>query len=296
MKKPNSVVLHLHGYLVPAMGYVMLSRIQCLEQLIIVKPPSTKPELQIERIKPYPTALTELERLRKLDLTKPRDKPKDYSLSVASLNIRSLRKHFQDAKAHHSLIENDVICIQETWLEKGIEHGQNFSLPNKSSIFASGGPGQGVAIFFSDQFQPIGRIVEDHYSLAAVRSKKMVIINIYRSSDTIDHGLNARLLQFLNENTHQEETILVVGDFNFCERSNCNHIVRQVLLGENFKSLLDPPSATHMEGRCLDQAYLRRGENSDLNLRAHIGTCSYSDHDPVMVEVNEAKTLRRNGV
>ena len=174
VKKPTSIVLHLHGYLVPAMGYVMLSRIQCLDQLIIVRPPRSKPELEIERIKPYPSALTELERLQKLDLTQ---QEKDYSMSVASLNTRSLRKHFEDIKAHHSLIENNVICLQETWLEKGIENDQRFSLPNRSSVFASGGPGKGVAIFFSDQFQPIGTIVEEYYTLAAVKSEKMVIIN-----------------------------------------------------------------------------------------------------------------------
>ena len=79
----------------------------------------------------------------------------------------------------------------------------------------------------------------------------------------------------------------MVGDLNFCERSNSNHTVRQALLGENFKSLLDPPFASHMDGRCLDQAYLRRGGNGNLTLRAHVGTCSYSDHDPVIIEVLE---------
>ena len=108
-----------------------------------------------------------------------------------------------------------------------------------SSVFKRLGWRKGVAIFFSDQFQPIGTIVEEYYTLAAVRSEKMVIINIYRSNDTKDHGLNARLLQFLNENTHQE-TILVVEDLNFCERSNSNHTIRQTLLGENFKSMPGP--------------------------------------------------------
>ena len=283
VKKPTSIVLHLHGYLVAAMGYVMLSRIQCIDQLIIVRPPKTQPEFKIEDIKPYDSAMTELGRLQELDITK---QPKDYTMSVISLNIRSLRKHFEDVKAHHSLVANNVICLQETWLEKGIENCHNFSLPNKSSTFASGGPGKGVAIFFSDQFQPIATIVEEHYTLAAVRSEKMVIVNIYRSNDTQDHGLNARLVQLLDENIHQE-AILVVGDLNFCERSNSSHTVRQALLGENFQSLLDPPFASHMDGRCLDQAYLRREETSNLNLCAHVGTCSYSDHDPVIVEVFE---------
>merc|ERR1712018_42148 len=98
------------------MGYVMLSRIQCLDQLIIVRPPSSRPELQMERIKPWDAALTELNRLQTVDIT---SQARKCTMSVASLNISSLQKHFSDLEAFHSLMLNDVICLQETWLEEG---------------------------------------------------------------------------------------------------------------------------------------------------------------------------------
>ena len=122
--------------------------------------------------------------------------------------------------------------------------------------------------------------------MATVRSEKMTIVNIYRSREAKDEEFLSHLMEILNEDILQN-AILVVGDFNFCERDKSFHPIRQALLGGNFKSLLDPPFASHIDGNCLDQAYLRKGENSNLNLRAHVGTCSYSDHDPVIVEVIE---------
>ena len=137
VKKPTSLVLHLHGYLRSAMGYVMFSRVQCLAQLIIVRPPrsKTKPELDMERIKPFQEAMTELNRLREIDITRP--KARSCTMSVASLNICSLQKHFQDMEAFHSLMSNEVICLQETWLEENYDdQQQQFSLCNKSAFLS----------------------------------------------------------------------------------------------------------------------------------------------------------------
>ena len=293
VKKPTCLVLHLHGYLRPAMGYVMLSRIQCLDQLIIVRPPSSKPELQMERIKPWDAAMTELNRLQTVDITRL---ARSCTMSVASLNTSSLRKHFLDLEAFHSLLSNEVICLQETWLEEGNDdQQQQFSLCNKSAFFASGGRGKGVVTYFTDQFQPLCKTVKQYYQMAAVKSERLVVVNIYRSREANNEDFILSLMEILNESARQEAT-LILGDFNFCERKESSHPIRRKLLGEDFKSLLDPPFASHMDGNCLDQAYLRQRENSSQGMCAHVGTCSYSDHDPVIVEVIETKALRRNGM
>ena len=53
MKHPDSLVLDLICWLQPAMIYVALSRVQCLEQLFILE------KLPIEKIKPWPDAILE---------------------------------------------------------------------------------------------------------------------------------------------------------------------------------------------------------------------------------------------
>ena len=293
VKKPTSLVLHLHGYLRPAMGYVMLSRIQCLDQLIIVRPPSSKPELQMERIKPWDAAMTELNRLQTIDMTRQARK---CTMSMVSLNTSSLRKHFLDLEAFHSLLSNEVICLQETWLEEGKDDQQlQFSLCNKSAFFASGGRGKGVVTYFADQYQPLCKKVKQYFQMAAVKSERLVVVNIYRSKEANNEDFISSLMEILNQSVQQEAT-LILGDFNFCERKDSSHPIRRKLLGQGFKSLLDPPFASHMDGNCLDQAYLRQVENSSQSMCAHVGTCSFSDHDPVIVEVVETKALRRNGM
>ena len=291
VKKPTCIVLHLHGYLHPAMGYVMLSRIQCLDQLIIVKPPSTKPELQMERIKPWDSAMTELKRLHEVDFTM---RPRNFTLSLASLNVRSLQKHFQDLEAFHSLMLTDVICVQETWLEDGND-GQHYQLShlNKSALFANGGRGKGIVIYYSDNFQPVCKIERQFYQIAAVQSEQLVVVNIYRSDGAKNEDFLISLIEILRDSDHQKVTLLL-GDFNFCERKERSHPIREKIKDLGFKSLLDPPIATHTEGRCLDQAYLRGGEALDLTISARVGTCSFSDHDPVIVEVMEADHLDNN--
>ena len=296
VKKPTCLVLHFHGYLRPAMGYVMLSRIQCLDQLIIVRPPSSKPELQMERIKPWDAAMTELNRLHMIDISR---QARSCAMSVASLNTSSLRKHFLDLKAFHSLLSNEVICLQETWFEEGNgDQELQYNLCNKSAFFASGGRGKGVVTYFPHQFQPLCKIVKQYYQMAAVVSEteRLVVVNIYRSREANNEDFLSSLMEIFNVRARQE-AILILGDFNFCERKDSSHPIRRRLLEEDFKSLLDPPFASHMDGNCLDQAYLRQRETSSNEvICAHVGTCSFSDHDPVIVEVTETKALRRNGM
>ncbi len=81
--------------------------------------------------------------------------------------------------------------------------------------------------------------------------------------------------------------VLVLGDFNFCERDEREHPVRRMLMASGFCSLLDPPVSSHIDGNCLDQVYIKKKEACTLQFQAHVGTSSFSDHDQLMVEVTE---------
>ena len=112
------------------------------------------------------------------------------------------------------------------------------------------------------------------------------MINIYRSSTCStaqDNELINDLLDILNK-IDGHTTILLLGDLNFCEREESGHPLRRMLLGENFASLLSPPMPSHIEGRCLDQVYCRKGEGIQ-DCSAQVGTSSFSDHDAVNIKV-----------
>ena len=82
-----------------------------------------------------------------------------------------------------------------------------------------------------------------------------------------------------------QQTIVLCGDFNFCEREDKLHAFRKMLLEKAFNSLLKPPQATHQEGRCLDQAYCKLGEPMRFLCTAQVGTSSFSDHDAIMISI-----------
>ena len=112
------------------------------------------------------------------------------------------------------------------------------------------------------------------------------MVNVYRSSTSStanDNELINDLLDILRK-IDGKKTILLLGDLNFCEREESRHPLREMLLGENFASLLCPPVPSHIEGRCIDQVYCRTGEGYQ-DCSAQVGTSSFSDHDAVNIKV-----------
>ena len=120
--------------------------------------------------------------------------------------------------------------------------------------------------------------------MAAVSRKDLTVINLYRSANANTEELILDFLAMI-EHFDGQQTIVLCGDFNFCEREDKLHAFRKLLLEKGFKSLLNPPQATHQEGRCLDQAYCRFGEPIRFLCTAHVGTSSFSDHDAIMVKI-----------
>ena len=83
----------------------MLSRAQNLQQVFILN------NIYYDKWRISEDALVELHRLEKLAINNQGQE----EFTVASLNVRSFMKHFEDVK---HLINNDVdvVCLQETWL------------------------------------------------------------------------------------------------------------------------------------------------------------------------------------
>ena len=82
VKEPQALIVDLTTWLKPAMAYVMLSRIQKLSQLYII---GSVPD---DKIKPWPSALEELERMNSVAINNPNNQDKRYR--ITSLNTSSL--------------------------------------------------------------------------------------------------------------------------------------------------------------------------------------------------------------
>ena len=278
VKDPTPLIVDMHCYLQSAAVYVMLSRVQCLSQLYILE------SVLYKKVKPFPQACEEFERLARRDISINRG-PTDPNITwIVSLNVSSLKKHFSDLSANQILCKNHVICVQETWFEENDEVDQSYQLPSKLEMFVSAGRGKGVGVYFHPNFSQSYSVQKPCYQMAAVSCEDLVVINLYRSSNANTEELIGDFLTLI-QHYGSEQTLILCGDFNFCEREDKLHPFRKMLKDKKFESLLNPPDATHQEGRCLDQAYLRIGFGSDnyYLASAEVGTCSFSDHDSVLV-------------
>ena len=287
VKKPKGLILDLDCRLQPAMIYVMISRIQNLNQLFIMENFNEKIKKQF---KPFNDALLEVEKLK---LREKQTSPiQNDVIKVVSLNTLSLRKHIPDLKTNQGLNACDAICLQETWLNEGEESAETYNLQDKTASYVSVGNSRGIANYFSSKFVEGMKIAKPNYQLAAIESQDIMIINIYRSSGPFEADFNKDFTNIFESN-HGQKLILAMGDLNFCEREEAHHPIRKMLLEKKFQSLLyqvpgsttKRSTGTHIKGRCLDQAYQWSRDGKYDLCTASVWTSSFSDHDPIFVEI-----------
>ena len=108
---PTRVAMDLNSVFEAGQAYVMLSRIQCIEQLVIVD------KLDTKKLKSSPAALEELRRLESRSFNRnpsPWQKKDDSSIKVASLNCAGLLPHLLDMRSDEKLLNAGVIHLFET--------------------------------------------------------------------------------------------------------------------------------------------------------------------------------------
>ena len=150
----------------PGMAYVMLGRVQNINQLILrwSYDPNPKPDAESERkrlqnnekaarkIKANAEALEEALKLKKKALNNPKNRNKNAwlkkgGLKIVSLNVQgSLQSRLSDLKKDKTIyMVSDILCLQETGPCTG-----RLELEGYSCINAGGGKNKGVAIYMKD--------------------------------------------------------------------------------------------------------------------------------------------------
>ena len=262
VKYPEKLILDLKCWLQPAMVYVALSRVQCLDQLFILE------SLPEDKIKPWTDALEEMNRLDALD--KLRETIEDFRMST--MNTRSIQLHFDDIIRDHSLLSSSVICIQETWL-KPEDNEMNYQIEGKKCYMNNVRRGAGIATYCDETFEHLKDITALTYQITAIDSVDMRIINIYRSSDANNVTVKKAIESLVDTNS---KSILICGDWNYCHREEYNHPIYQFLIEKNFVPVQIPPQATHREGRSLDMIWTRLLVEADVT--TWINFVYYTDH------------------
>ena len=239
VSKPNSLVVDVTSANRPGMVYVMLSRVCSKEQLYIVN------ALDPEKITVDENVKKEAARMEKVSLNKNPCKwmsPATLGLKVCSFNTLSLRKHMEDIKTDPILLQSQVLCLQETWLEDGEEKDGRYQLEGFTGYFTSVGRGKGLAVYVREEVE-IGRVnkfAEPNIQLTKITMTELDIVTIYRSHDEPLF----RAVHFLQNLIDPKKDTLVIGDFNY--DANKENELSKYLEREGFTQLVTLP--THIRG------------------------------------------------
>ena len=223
----------------PGMVYVMLSRVQSLDQLTIVN------ALDPAKITVNEKVLAEAARMWKISVNKNPCQWMDQAtegLKICSLNALSLRKHMEDVRSDPVLLKSDVLALQETWLEIAEEEDSRYQLEGYQAHFTSQGRGKGVAVFVKEglKIESVHNFAEPNLQLSKIVLKEIDVINIYRSQDEPLFRAAHHLRNFLTP----EKNTLIIGDVNICATKT--NALGNYLEGEGFHQLVTVP--THIKG------------------------------------------------
>ena len=230
VRKPQKMVADVRSVFEAAQAYVMLTRVQELDQLYILE------ELPEDKIYASIAAQIEIERLTQVSINKNPsvwEKTDDTRIRLSFLNCRSIKNKFKHIAADESLMKSDVIMLSETWLDPKQEE-QDYQLENFSANFVSEGRGRGIASYFNKKFQHIKNVKNDGYSLSKVSSKKLDVLGIYKSKE----GDARQLIAQLREMIMEKRTTIIGGDFNVCAHKHQKNYIAEKLKELKFHQIV----------------------------------------------------------
>ena len=198
------MVIDLRKVFQAAQSYVMLSRVQSLEQLFILE------KLPTEKLYVDTKALGEVRRLEENSINNnpsPWDKEDQGVTKIVFLNARSIKNKFRMIETDQNLQKADAILLSETWIEEGTH---NYILGDYHCSFNGGGRGQGTAVFYREEFKVETEIEEDRVNITKLSRENLDIIAIYRSSN----GKMETLLKHIKSLINMKKMTIVGGDLN----------------------------------------------------------------------------------
>ena len=274
IEKPTALIIALDCWLQPGMVYVGLSRAKSLSQLYILD------KFPVDKAVPWPDAMVEMKRLEVLDLSLPIQIPFN-QFEIVSLNVISLPSHFEDIKVDPNLMSAKVLLLQETSLTTNLEDSLRFKLEGKMCHFNSSGHRKGLATYFTPDFSVVLDATHGRFQMTSISNGELIITNVYRSGDAGKQVFLESLTSFIED---KSKTHILMGDWNFCQRDDASHPVKIFLENNGFISGFAKPQATHIQGRCLDQIFVRfAGE--PLDFESSVKVCIYSDHEPISMKI-----------
>ena len=272
---PIRVTMDINSVFEAGQAYVMLSRIQCINQLFIIN------KLDQRKLRSSPAALEELKRLEAISFNRnptPWVKLDTSSIKVASLNCAGLLPHLQDIRRDEKLLNSNVIHLLETSLSADVQT-ENLGIEGYHAKFFNVGNGKGMATYTLEDETSKYEKEEIHKTLqiSKIKIQEITSINLYRSSNHSIIEAAKSLKSFIKTG----ESTLVTGDFNVCALRDPGNAMTKMLEGLGFIQLVS--EATHIQGGHIDHCYWldKRGKWKLPVLERY--SPYHSDHDALLI-------------
>ena len=268
-----SVVLDLNSIFEDAQAHVMLSRVQRLQQVYILK------SLDKSKIRTSYIGLNELERLKKISINENPtswQKKTEKCVKIASLNCAGLAAHYEDIQADDKMLNADIIHLFETSLENN--EGNQFNIPGYESHFLNVSKGKGIAVYFKSKlFSHEQDIIATNMQLTKFTSNEVDVINVYRSSN----GNSVELLNNIIVMMTPGKPLLITGDFNICMMNHQKNRMSKGLETIGFIQMIK--EATHIRGGHIDHVYWKDENIVWKDPQLELYCPYYSDHDASLI-------------
>ena len=268
VRKPQKMVADVRSVFEAAQAYVMLSRVQELEQLYVLE------ELPEEKIYASIPAQIEIQRLIEVSINKnPNAWDTDDSRErISFLNCRSMKNKFKHITADESLMKSDIFVLTETWLEPKVNE-QEYNLEKFNVELNSVGRGKGIATYYNHKFNHVKSVSTEGFSLTKMSSDKIDVFGIYMSND----GNARNMMKQLTDLITKDKTTIIGGDFNVCALKYPSNLITEEMKKLEFEQIVK--EATHIDGGLLDHLYIKQGEDTYFNWELEVSPKYYSDHD-----------------
>ena len=272
MFPPKGVSTDLNECFQAAMGYVILSRITDIRQLFLK---------EFDQAKIYCNTQAKAEalrlRARAINFKKTEwDTEKKGIVRICTLNARSLQQHYKDLTKDNFIIQSDIICIQESWLEEDLKDSIN-----SFYHYYVHGRSKGITLMTKTKPLYVVPFQSEDCSILKATYSDFQLLNLYRfASSTNIEKFTAEVLSHLDS----KKTTVILTDSNINYLKSPENSFSGSLKSMGFQQMITNP--THILGGLLDQVYFYSPcpEASCKFYKAH--SLFWSDHTCQAVLLN----------
>ena len=263
--KPAKVAVDLAGTKSSSQAYVMLSRVEDIEQIGIMG------DFKESNVRIDKNALAELQKMNERSMNRNPTPWRDgkEAVRIAALNVMNLRNNHRYLVQDPTLRFADIVCVSETWLSDGAD---GFTMEGYEVAYNSVGPGKGVAAFYKAEiFNQRTDCRLEGAQMSMFESPEVDVIIVYRSQ-----GQNLEEIADKVDVWRDPAKVTVVcGDMNVCLKKEARNKLTVELESMGITQLNE--EATHVAGGHIDHMYVTKEAAGKTSLERY--TPFYSDHD-----------------